>query len=72
MLLHISKLWKMDGLKIVERWEPNKPDDPSNKFSKILNMGSISSREHDMEFWQYGIIETSKKLRNHETLKPRN
>ena len=26
-------------------------DGPSNKFFKILNTGSISSREHEMESW---------------------
>ena len=27
------------------------PDDPSNKFLKIFDMGSISPRKHEMEFW---------------------
>ena len=30
-------------------WGPTTYDDPSNEFSKILNMGSISFKKHEME-----------------------
>ena len=32
-------------------WGPTNPNDPSNKLFKILNMGSISSRKHEMGIW---------------------
>ena len=32
------------------------PDDPSYKFLTILNMGSISSRKHEMEIWNMGSV----------------
>ena len=50
---------------------PEHPDEPSNKFLQFLNMGSISSWKHAMEFWWYGIIETLN-LWDFETKKPRN
>ena len=55
------KLWTTS-----KRRTPTNPDDPSNQFLKILDMGSIASRKHEMTCWLYGIIETLK-LRNQET-----
>ena len=34
-----------------KRRAPKHLDDPSNKFLKILDMGSISSRKSEIEFW---------------------
>ena len=34
-----------------KRRGPKNPDDPSNVFLKILKMGSISSRKHEMGTW---------------------
>ena len=59
---NFQKKWK--------RRRPTNPDDPSDELFRILNMGSISiknmrwkfgtmgsisSRKHKMEIWQYGI-----------------
>ena len=33
---------------------PNNPEDPSNMFFKSLNMGSISSRKHELEILNTG------------------
>ena len=45
-------------------------------FSGILNMGWRSPRKHEMNFWEYGIIQSVKlrilKLWNEETKKPTN
>ena len=30
---------------------PGNPEDPSNSFWKILNMGSISIQKHEMDMW---------------------
>ena len=35
----------------LERHGPNNPDDPSYRFLRILNTGSVSSRKHGMEVW---------------------
>ena len=40
------KLWKC-----WERQGPNNDEDPSEKFLKILEMRSISTRTHEMIFW---------------------
>ena len=56
---HFQKysFWKCQHLgnpccwKYWERQEPNNMDDPSNYFLKLLSMGSISSRRHEMEIW---------------------
>ena len=37
---HLGKVWK--------RWKPDKCEDLSSYFLKILDMGSISSRKHEM------------------------
>ena len=34
-----------------KRRGPTNPEDPFNKFLKILDMGSIFSKKHEMEFW---------------------
>ena len=46
---NLKKLWGSEVSKIVKQLGPTNPEDPSNKLSKILNMGSISPRKHDME-----------------------
>ena len=41
-----------------EHMGPENPNEPSNTFSQILNMGSISTRKHRMETLgnlEYGI-----------------
>ena len=60
------------------------PDDQSNKFLKILEMGARSSRKHEIDFCNIGALEVrnqeiskprkfeTKKLRNQGTKKPRN
>ena len=52
------KMWKRHVL--------DNPDDPSNKFQKILNTGSIFSRKHEMEIlpnilesWHLEILKLS-------------
>ena len=35
--------------KNLEKAGPENPEDPFNKYSKILNMGSISSRRHELD-----------------------
>ena len=47
-----SKIWKRRVLK--------NPGDLSNEILKILDMRSISVKKHEMEIWQYGIIESLK------------
>ena len=34
-----------------KRRAPKHPDDPSNKILKVLDMGAVSSRKHEMEIW---------------------
>ena len=41
-ILHVEKSFG-------KRRGPEKPEDPSNKFRKILDMGSIFSRKHELE-----------------------
>ena len=64
-----------------ERRGPKHPDDPSNKFLRVLNMGSISARKHEMLFviWdeyyskrKWYEIRESWKLWNQETERTRN
>ncbi len=38
-------------LKMLEKAGLNHPEDPSNRFLKILNMGLISPRKYDLEIW---------------------
>ena len=38
-------------LNFSKRRAPKKNDDPFNKVLKILNMGSVSSRKHEMDIW---------------------
>ena len=54
-----------------KRQAPNNDEDSLNKYLNILDMVSISSRKHEIDFWPYGISETLK-LWSQETLKPRN
>ena len=53
-------------LQILEKTDTENPDDPSNTFLEILDMGSLSSRKHETEFGK------SLKPWNQETSKPRN
>ena len=38
----------IENQQLGERRGPINPDEPLNKFLKILNMGSVSSRKHEM------------------------
>ena len=44
----ISLLGKSKCLKHSKRRALDNPDDPSNQFLKVLDMGPISSRKHEM------------------------
>ena len=46
----ISKSWRSKRLRTMEKAGAVNPDDPFNEFLKILDMGSISSRQHEMEY----------------------
>ena len=59
---------RSERLKIVEKAGAWKSDSPFDKNLKILRMGSIFSRKHEMEIWY--IFETLKP-RNQATSKPR-
>ena len=48
--LAIRKYWKSVFCLFLKRRVPNDPEDLSNVFSKILNMGSTSSRKTNWEF----------------------
>ena len=54
MLMSLKKI-KMKNSDIWEQiWKrpgPKNDEDPSNKILKILNMGPISTRKHEMEMW---------------------
>ena len=49
-----STFWKLNRL-FFGKDGPNNAGDPSSNFLNTLNMESISSRKHGMEFWYYGI-----------------
>ena len=49
LCLEISKSWTWENLKILEKVPPTNPEDPSDLFLKILKMGSISSKKHEMD-----------------------
>ena len=57
----LNSCWKFQSLKIVnfvsigKRQGPKKPEDPSNSFSKIVHVISVSSKQHETQIWQYGI-----------------
>ena len=51
--LGIHKILETDTFYLLEQAGPNNPEDPSNETLKILVMGSISSRKHEMEIWQF-------------------
>ena len=38
-------------LKTLEKVRAENPDDPFNEFLKLLDMGSISSKKHEIEMW---------------------
>ncbi len=42
---------KSANIETIKRRGPNNPDDPSNKFLKIFNTGSISIQKHEMGIW---------------------
>ena len=46
-------------LKMLENMCPDNSEDPSNTFSNILDVGSISLKKHAMEAW-YSIWEDMK------------
>ena len=43
------KILNIESLYIFEKARAEHPDDPSYKFLKILNMGSISINKHEIE-----------------------
>ena len=45
---------EIEPIEHVGKDGPGNPEEPSNKFLKILNMASISCRKHEMTFWQDG------------------
>ena len=49
--LGISVVWKSEDWKLWERRGQQHPKYSSNKFLKIFNMGSISSRKDELEIW---------------------
>ena len=61
LIFHISTSWISTKCKFWKRRAP-KNEDPLKQFSEILNMGSISSREHEMNILVvlfYKIIDKS-------------
>ena len=64
-IFHIFQ--NVGNCKIGKSWAPRNLDDPFNKILKIMDMGSIFSRKHEMEIWYISL-----KWRKQETLKPRN
>ena len=73
IFLKISKKWKPTFFYFCgNRQVPNNPDGPFNKFSKLWNMGSTSSRKHEMEIWYMEPLSSNKNSAHlFETLKPR-
>ena len=49
--LEIAEARKSNFCKSWTSRAAENPDDPSNNILKILDMGSISSRKHEMKFW---------------------
>ena len=49
--LEISKFCESEISKCWNRRGPGNTKDPSDKFLKILHLGSIPSRKHEMEIW---------------------
>ena len=47
LYLEIAKCWKYKSLSSLKKTRPDIPEDPSN-ILESLNMGSISSRKHEM------------------------
>ena len=78
-----GELWNFEIPKIGipkfwERWVPKSYEDPFNYLWKMLNMGSISPREHELKVFAILIKkwrneeQEAQKRRNKETKKPRN
>ena len=47
----LSNFRKSNFSKTLEKRWPTNEEDPSDFFLEILNMGSISSRKHEMDIW---------------------
>ena len=44
------KIMEFEHFEILERQGPTNPEDPFNEILKILNMGLLSSRKHELDF----------------------
>ena len=51
---------EIDDMDMLEKTGTKTHDVKSNYLLEIWNMGSISSRKHEMEWWSYGINEILK------------
>ena len=58
IIWEISKSWNSNILTSLEKTGPENPEDSPNDVLKLLKMGSISSRKHEMDILEdveYGI-----------------
>ena len=56
------KMTDVKHVKNMEKAGTENDDDPSNKFLKILVMGPISTRKHETELWEMGLVSSEKTL----------
>ena len=54
--VHNSTFRKSKWLTIFEKTGTEHDEDPSNNFLEILNMGPISTGEHEMIFCEYDFL----------------
>lgn len=57
---NFNKKWKFQNsefhfFEIVNRQAPKNDEDSSHKLLKILDMGPISTKRHEMDFWWFKI-----------------
>ena len=50
-MVMIFTILKIQNVDFSKRWASKNPDDPSNNILKILDMRSVSIKQHEMHIW---------------------